>query len=132
MQEIYGYTHLIPTHQGRAAEHMISQLLIKKGDVVPGNMYFTTTRLHQELAGGQFVDVIIDEAHDPERPAPVQGQRRPGQVPEGHRRARRRQDPLHLHRHRGEHVRRAADLAWRTSKKCRRARARTASSSCTT
>lgn len=61
----YGYKHLIPTHQGRGAEHMMSQIQIKKGQVVPGNMYFTTTRVHQELAGGTFVDVIIDEAHDP-------------------------------------------------------------------
>lgn len=44
---------------------MISKILIKEGDYVPGNMYFTTTRLHQELAGATFVDVIIDEAHDP-------------------------------------------------------------------
>ncbi|MCU0357897.1 MAG: tyrosine phenol-lyase [Cyclobacteriaceae bacterium] len=65
MQETYGYKYLVPTHQGRGAEHIISKLLIKKGDVVPGNMYFTTTRLHQELAGGTFVDVINDEAHDP-------------------------------------------------------------------
>lgn len=61
----YGYKFLVPTHQGRAAEHIISQLLINKGDFIPGNMYFTTTKLHQELAGGTFVDVIIDEAHDP-------------------------------------------------------------------
>jgi tyrosine phenol-lyase len=61
----YGYAHLVPTHQGRGAEHLISQALIKKGQYVPGNMYFTTTRLHQELAGGKFVDVIVDEAHDP-------------------------------------------------------------------
>jgi len=73
MREIYGYKHLIPTHQGRAAEHMISQLLIKKGDFVPGNMYFTTTRLHQEIAGGMFVDVIIDEAHDPQSLHPFKG-----------------------------------------------------------
>jgi len=66
VQKYYGYKHLVPTHQGRAAEHIISQLLIKKGDIIPGNMYFTTTKLHQELAGGTFADVIIDEAHDPE------------------------------------------------------------------
>ncbi len=65
VRQYYGYKHLVPTHQGRAAEHIISQLLISEGDVVPGNMYFTTTKLHQELAGGRFVDVIIDEAHDP-------------------------------------------------------------------
>ena len=66
-------SQLIPTHQGRAAEHMISQILIKDGDVVPGNMYFTTTRLHQELAGGRFLDVIVDEAHDPEVMHPFKG-----------------------------------------------------------
>ena len=66
IQKYYGYKHIIPTHQGRGAEHIISKILIKKGDFLPGNMYFTTTRLHQELAGGTFVDVIIDEAHDSE------------------------------------------------------------------
>ncbi len=65
VEEIYGFPYLVPTHQGRAAEHMISQILISEGDFIPGNMYFTTTKLHQELAGGTFVDVIIDEAHDP-------------------------------------------------------------------
>ncbi len=68
IQTYYGYKHIIPTHQGRGAEHLISQAIIKKGDYIPGNMYFTTTRLHQELAGGIFVDVIIDEAHDPTDP----------------------------------------------------------------
>ena len=61
----YGYKYLVPTHQGRGAENILSKITIKPGDFVPGNMYFTTTRLHQELAGGTFVDVIIDEAHDP-------------------------------------------------------------------
>jgi tyrosine phenol-lyase len=70
VQHFYGYKYLVPTHQGRAAEHIISQLLIKKGDFIPGNMYFTTTKVHQELAGGTFVDVIIDEAHDPENEHP--------------------------------------------------------------
>jgi len=73
VQEYYGYKHLVPTHQGRGAENLISQILIKKGDYVPGNMYFTTTRLHQELAGGNFVDVIVDEAHDPQNTFPFKG-----------------------------------------------------------
>src|ERR1017187_7320654 len=47
--------------------------MIKKGDIIPGNMYFTTTKLHQELAGGKFVDVIIDEAHDPDNEHPKKG-----------------------------------------------------------
>lgn len=66
IREYYGYNYVVPTHQGRGAEHIISQLMIEEGDFIPGNMYFTTTKLHQELAGGSFVDVIIDEAHDPE------------------------------------------------------------------
>lgn len=69
----YGYEHLIPTHQGRGAEHILSRLLIRPGDYIPGNMYFTTTRLHQELAGGTFRDVIIDEAHDPTSEHPFKG-----------------------------------------------------------
>ncbi len=73
IREIYGYRHIVPTHQGRGAEHILSQILIKPGDVVPGNMYFTTTRQHQELAGGSFVDVIIDEAHDPASEHPFKG-----------------------------------------------------------
>lgn len=73
VQKYYGYKHLVPTHQGRGAEHLISKILIKPGDSIPGNMYFTTTRLHQELAGGTFVDVIIDEAHDPEHLHPFKG-----------------------------------------------------------
>lgn len=64
VQKYYGYKHIVPTHQGRGAENLISQILIKPGDYIPGNMYFTTTRLHQELAGGNFYDVIISEAHD--------------------------------------------------------------------
>jgi tyrosine phenol-lyase len=48
-------------------------MLIKPGDYVPGNMYFTTTRLHQELAGGTFVDIVIDEAHDAESLHPFKG-----------------------------------------------------------
>jgi tyrosine phenol-lyase len=69
----YGYAHIVPTHQGRGAEHILSQIAIKHGDYIPGNMYFTTTRLHQELAGGTFVDVIIDEAHDPTSDHPFKG-----------------------------------------------------------
>lgn len=73
IRRIYGWKHLIPTHQGRGAEHILSQITTKPGDVVPGNMYFTTTRFHQENAGAKFVDVIIDEAHDPESLHPFKG-----------------------------------------------------------
>ena len=73
IREYYGYQYVVPTHQGRGAEHLISQSAIQQGQYVPGNMYFTTTRLHQELAGGTFVDVIIDEAHDPTSLHPFKG-----------------------------------------------------------
>jgi len=73
VQTYYGYKYVVPTHQGRGAEHLISQAVIKPGDYIPGNMYFTTTRLHQELAGGTFVDVIVDEAHDPCSEHPFKG-----------------------------------------------------------
>jgi tyrosine phenol-lyase len=73
IQKVYGYKYIVPTHQGRGAEHLISQAAIKKGQYVPGNMYFTTTRLHQEMAGGIFVDVIIDEAHDSQNRHPFKG-----------------------------------------------------------
>jgi tyrosine phenol-lyase len=73
VEEVYGYPETIPTHQGRGAEHIMSQVLIEAGDSIPGNMYFTTTRFHQEYAGGKFVDVIIDEAHDPASTHPFKG-----------------------------------------------------------
>jgi len=73
VREYYGYRHLVPTHQGRGAEHLLSQMLIKPGDTVPGNMYFTTTRLHQELAGGSFVDVVVPEGHEPADESPFKG-----------------------------------------------------------
>ncbi|MCK6486232.1 MAG: tyrosine phenol-lyase [Phycisphaerae bacterium] len=66
VRRYYGYQHVIPTHQGRGAEHILSRLCIRPGDIIAGNMYFTTTKAHQELVGGKFVDVIIDAAHDPD------------------------------------------------------------------
>jgi len=73
IQEYYGYKYVVPTHQGRGAENILSKVAIKAGQFVCGNMYFTTTRLHQELAGGIFTDVIIDEAHDAQQEHPFKG-----------------------------------------------------------
>ena len=66
IQDVYGFPYIVPTHQGRGAEHIQSQLMIKAGDVIPNNLYFTTRRAHQEIAHGIWEDVSIDEAHDPE------------------------------------------------------------------
>jgi tyrosine phenol-lyase len=73
INDVYGFKHVVPTHQGRAAEHITSQLRIKPGQYVPMNMYFTTTREHVERAGGIFYDCIIDEAHDPANRHPFKG-----------------------------------------------------------
>ncbi len=73
VQKYYGYRYVTPTHQGRGAEHILSKMCIRPGDYVPGNMYFTTTRHHQEEAGGTFVDVVVPEAHDPSHIAPFKG-----------------------------------------------------------
>jgi tyrosine phenol-lyase len=73
VQELYGFKYVVPTHQGRGAENILSQIAIKPGDYVPGNMYFTTTRAHQELNGATFVDVIVDAAHDSQNEEPFKG-----------------------------------------------------------
>jgi tyrosine phenol-lyase len=73
VEEVYGFPYMVPTHQGRGAEHLTSQIRIHPGQYVPMNMYFTTTREHIELAGGVYVDVILDEAHDPTSEHPFKG-----------------------------------------------------------
>lgn len=74
IQEVLGFPYVVPTHQGRGAEHLMSRALLKKpGLLVPRNMYFTTSREHVELQGGIMPDVIIDEAHDPKSLHPFKG-----------------------------------------------------------
>ncbi len=110
VHDVYGYEELIPTHQGRGAEHLLSQILIKPGDVIPGNMYFTTTRFHQEYAGG-----IVRRRHHRRGPrsderVSVQGQRGSRQVADRRRRVRDRPDSVRLIRDQREHGRRTAGL----------------------
>jgi tyrosine phenol-lyase len=69
----YGYEHIIPVHQGRGGENILSHCLIRPGTHVPGNMYFPSTRAHQELNGATFHDVIIDQAQDPACEHPFKG-----------------------------------------------------------
>lgn len=73
VRELYGFKYVVPTHQGRGAENILSRIAIKPGDYVPGNMYFTTTRAHQEMNGANFVDIIVDAAHDSENEDPFKG-----------------------------------------------------------
>src|SRR5690625_7970855 len=73
VQEIYGFKFIVQIHLGRGEENILYQIMIKKGDYVPGNMYFTTTRAHQEMNGATFKDVIIDEAHQSGSEHPFKG-----------------------------------------------------------
>jgi tyrosine phenol-lyase len=73
VREVYGYRHVIPTHQGRGAEHLLSKLLVREGTFVPSNLYFTTSRAHVELLGGRWVDVSVGAASDPESSYPFKG-----------------------------------------------------------
>lgn len=73
VNEVFGFDYVVPTHQGRGAENILSQIMIKQGDYVPGNMYFTTTKAHQQMNGATFRDVIIDEAHDSQAEHPFKG-----------------------------------------------------------
>ncbi|MFX1303413.1 MAG: tryptophanase [Promethearchaeota archaeon] len=73
IQDVLGYEYVVPTHQGRGAEHLMYSHLTNPGQIVPRNMYFTTSKAHVELAGGKMVDAIIDEAHDPQNLHPFKG-----------------------------------------------------------
>jgi tyrosine phenol-lyase len=73
VKELFGFKHVVPTHQGRGAENILGHIAIKPRQYVPGNMYFTTTRFHQEVNGAIFEDIIIDEAHDPTVNLPFKG-----------------------------------------------------------
>lgn len=73
VQDIFGYRHVIPTHQGRAAERILFGVTCKKGDVVPNNTHFDTTRANVEFVGAEAVDLPVPEGRDPARKFPFKG-----------------------------------------------------------
>jgi tryptophanase len=73
VQDIFGYTHVIPTHQGRAAERILFNVMCKKGDVVPNNTHFDTTRANVEFVGAEALDIPIAEARQPSTKLPFKG-----------------------------------------------------------
>jgi tryptophanase len=64
VKDITGYTYFIPTHQGRAAENVLFSVMVKEGDIIPGNSHFDTTKGHIEFRKGKAIDCTIDEAFD--------------------------------------------------------------------
>jgi tyrosine phenol-lyase len=73
MQDIAGYKHVIPTHQGGAAERILFSVACKQGDVVPNNTHFDTTRANLEFVGAEAVDLVIPEGRQPSLKHPFKG-----------------------------------------------------------
>ncbi len=73
VQEIFGYRHVIPTHQGRAAERILFSVMCKKGDVVPNNTHFDTTRANVEFVGAEAMDLPIAQGKQPSLVHPFKG-----------------------------------------------------------
>ncbi len=73
IQNVFGYKHVIPTHQGRAAERILFGVTCKKGDVVPNNTHFDTTRANVEFTGAEAVDLLVPEGRQPALAHPFKG-----------------------------------------------------------
>jgi tryptophanase len=94
VQDIFGYKHVIPTHQGRAAERILFNVMCKKGDVVPNNTHFDTTRANVEFVGAEAVDLLPEASRQPSARLPFKGNMDVGALEETIARVGRQRVPL--------------------------------------
>jgi tyrosine phenol-lyase len=94
VRDLFGYEHVIPTHQGRMAENLLFTNVVKAGDVVPNNIHFDTTRANVEHQGAEALDLVIDEALDPQALHPFKGNLDPAKLDRAIREAGRGRVPL--------------------------------------
>jgi tryptophanase len=94
VRAIFGYAHIIPTHQGRMAENLLFSTVLKRGDVVPNNSHFDTTRANVEHQGAEALDLVIDEGLDPGALHPFKGNLDPEKLERTLRQLGRERVPL--------------------------------------
>ena len=96
VRDLFGYEHVIPTHQGRMAENLLFSAVVKKGDVVPNNVHFDTTRANVEIQEAEALDLVVQEGLRPAEAAPFKGNMDVARLDQALQQAGRKRVPLVL------------------------------------